>query len=409
MHIEPRLEQNNFKKCAAKVVHLRLSTYSGGNLGEDFNHVPGGLALGDPKAVPLMTVCSYQFLDDLSFIRRPEDVFNAPKSALDKYVEAVKERFKTAGWEGDGNVGILWLPPFVGVGAEDTWGAYVWHVKQSNNGLSWLAGSSDLIQLERLRFQNKEWPGDTHKLAGIMFTSSLLLVRSSQRIISEVRGHLKELSLLPSPAVPAISQKLLVIAQGDLIGALNEYLNECYLQVLLEVFERGNTSSLPLGKFKANLNPMRYIPGAEDGVEADEGAGQWFTVKGLVTDIWHSYMFEPFDTRRSLLFKACEYTANPSIQRDLAKHVQLRNCVQHHEGAVTEDALKLVGVTKFVIARDEGGTLELTPGSKIAFSIKELAVFARALVRLAGSFDAHTRKRIRQLEWVPRSFVEGKK
>lgn len=50
---------------------------------EDFNHVPGGQPLGDPKAVPLMKVCNYQFLDDLSFIRRPEDVFDSPKPGLE--------------------------------------------------------------------------------------------------------------------------------------------------------------------------------------------------------------------------------------------------------------------------------------------------------------------------------------
>ncbi len=374
---------------------------------KSFNDLPSGLPLGDIEDVSAITVCNYQFLDDLSFIRRPEDVFDAPKAALDKYVDAVKERFKQAGWEGDGEVGILWLPPFVGVGVEDTWGSYIWHVKQSNNGLSWLAGDSDLLTLDRLREQNKEWFGDTHKLTGIMFTGSLGLVRRVRRILSEARAQVRELKSIDSPTVSAIAQKLLVVAQGDLVAALNEYLNDCYLEVILEVFERGNASSLPLGKFKANLNPKRYIPGAEQGVEADGGAGEWFTMKGLETDIWHSYMFEPFDTRRTLLFKACEYTVGPAIQRELAKHVHLRNCVEHHDATVTTDALKLAGVQKFVVATDEGGTLELGAGSKIVFSLTELANFAKALSRLAAEFDLHTRKRIRRTVWVPKSFIEG--
>ena len=154
---------------------------------------------------------------------------------------------------------------------------------------------------------------------------------------------------------------------------------------------------------------MRYIPGADQGVEADDDAGEWFTMKGLVSDIWHSYMFEPFDTRRMLLFKACEYTMDQEIQRELVKHVQLRNCIQHHGGSVTNDALKLAGVSKFALATDDGGASELTGGSKVTFSLKELVNFSRILSKLGVDFDAHTRKRIRRTTWVPRSFIDGDK
>lgn len=376
---------------------------------EDLDCMLGGLRPSDIKTVPGMTVCQYHFLDDLSFVRRPQDVFDLPASDLDEYVEAVKRRFKEAGWEGDGTIGIIWLPPFVGVGIEDTWGSYLWHVKQSNNGTSWVAGDSDLLKLDPLRQQNEKWLGATHELAGLMFMSSVILVRRSRRIVAELTRQVKELKTLSSAIVPEIIEKLFVVAQGDLIMALNGYMDDCYLEVLQEVFEHGNASSLPLGKFKANLNPMRYIPGANEGVEADEEAGQWFTTKGLLSDIWHSYMFEPFDSKRTLLFKACEFTVEPAIQRELVKHVQLRNCIQHHQSRVTEDSLKLAGVSKFVVATDDAGLLELQRGSKIVFSLVELADFAEELSKLAEAFDAHTRRRIRRTVWVPRSFIEGEK
>lgn len=34
---------------------------------------------------------------------------------------------------------MLWLPPFVGAGEKDNFGCYVLHVKQRNDGISWLA------------------------------------------------------------------------------------------------------------------------------------------------------------------------------------------------------------------------------------------------------------------------------
>ena len=45
--------------------------------------------------------------------------------------------FIEAGWEGDGEIAALWIPPFM-FDADDTVGLHIWHVKQSNNGTSWL-------------------------------------------------------------------------------------------------------------------------------------------------------------------------------------------------------------------------------------------------------------------------------
>ena len=80
-------------------------------------------SLYKPKEVPGLYVYRYHHLDDLSFIRKPSDVFRelGPRE-LERLVEAVKTRFLVAGWEGDGNLGLIWLPPFVDAGIEDTWG-----------------------------------------------------------------------------------------------------------------------------------------------------------------------------------------------------------------------------------------------------------------------------------------------
>jgi len=57
-----------------------------------------------------------------------------------EYVEAVKLRFDKAGWEGDGDVNLLWLPSFVfpmssHIGPERV---TVWHTKQVEDGVSFL-------------------------------------------------------------------------------------------------------------------------------------------------------------------------------------------------------------------------------------------------------------------------------
>lgn len=96
-------------------------------------------SLGDtPEDVRDFYVYSYHFIDDrLFFLNARETLAGFPDgSAL---VEEAEKLLKNYGWEGDGTLELLWLPPFIGVGVEDTYGVVCFHVKQSNNGTSWFA------------------------------------------------------------------------------------------------------------------------------------------------------------------------------------------------------------------------------------------------------------------------------
>lgn len=105
-------------------------------------------------------VYSYQHIDDCSAIISPEIFYNSicpfiggETVSLEPYLEKIKELLRTNGWEGDGELGVIWIPPFVDIGSEDGWGTYLWHVKQSNNGTSWLASGCSL-DFERIKMQN---------------------------------------------------------------------------------------------------------------------------------------------------------------------------------------------------------------------------------------------------------------
>ena len=108
--------------------------------------------LGTPEDIQNLFVYQYHFLDYLEYAVDAQRVF-ANHSRKDDYLRAVKERFQRAGWEGDGVIQFIWLPPFIGVGVEDTHGALLWHVKQLNNGTSWLA-SYEQLPFGRLLEQN---------------------------------------------------------------------------------------------------------------------------------------------------------------------------------------------------------------------------------------------------------------
>ncbi len=108
--------------------------------------------LNDPSVIDEFSVYSYQHLDELSYMPRAEEMLSKLEG-FQRAFDRIKARFRSQGWEGDGVIRLMWLPPFIGSGIEDTWGTGVWHVKQSNNGTSWLASPVPL-PFSRLLEQN---------------------------------------------------------------------------------------------------------------------------------------------------------------------------------------------------------------------------------------------------------------
>src|SRR5215471_6202444 len=91
-------------------------------------------------------VYCYEWIDDLHFIRPPEEFLPLPEEQLETYLKVVRERFSEAGWHGDGDIGLLWLPPFVFPLSLkiNPPGVLLWHVKQEENGVSWLLSPIEL-------------------------------------------------------------------------------------------------------------------------------------------------------------------------------------------------------------------------------------------------------------------------
>ena len=91
-------------------------------------------------------VYGYEWIDNLHFARPPGEFLPLPEEQLERYLTIARERFKAAGWHGDGEVGLMWLPPFVfplGLRIHPN-GVIVWHVKQEEDGVSWLLSPIEL-------------------------------------------------------------------------------------------------------------------------------------------------------------------------------------------------------------------------------------------------------------------------
>ncbi len=117
--------------------------------------------LGNSQGVKNWYFYSYEYLDDLSFMPLASEVFKEWPEGQ-KIILAVEERLRKIGWEGDGEMQLMWLPPFTGAGPANNYGCYALHVKQLNDGISWIM-SPYCLPFYRL-FQ----PGDSHYLpAGV--------------------------------------------------------------------------------------------------------------------------------------------------------------------------------------------------------------------------------------------------
>ena len=93
----------------------------------------------DETAIDRFHFYGFEWIDNLNFLRSSSEVIpdRLRRTALET---AVARRFTCEGWEGTGRLALLWLPGFVFPMSADipTEGVLVWHVKQHEDGISWL-------------------------------------------------------------------------------------------------------------------------------------------------------------------------------------------------------------------------------------------------------------------------------
>jgi hypothetical protein len=107
-----------------------------------------------PSALKGFYLYGYEYVDCLHFLHEPGEFIETPE-LLPEYLHEASTLFLEAGWAGDGDIQLLWLAPFVfplamNVGWE---GIILWHVKQKEDGMSWILSP---IQLPFEEFRDAE-------------------------------------------------------------------------------------------------------------------------------------------------------------------------------------------------------------------------------------------------------------
>ncbi len=348
-------------------------------------------------------VYQYHFLDDLSSILDPFLYFRPmmKKKEITKDIKDIKDLFSENGWEGDGEIGLICFPPFVDIGYENTWGTYIWHVKQNNNGTSFLASEYPL-GFKRLLQQNEIVnPQKDYIPVNIIYTKVKWFTDKINRYKQELTNIIDYLSINDLGGIEkSILNNVTDNIQGLLIRILNEFLDECYLEFLIEVIDNGNQSKIKILPYKVHLSPNQYIPDDSGIFERyTEADGKWFTLKGIISDMRNAYRFEPFKNKIEMLFKSVGFVWENTKISQIIKHVILRNCMQHHEGVLTKDALKQLGLNRVTLL-DNKGKYEIKAWEKIWFGDTELYKLCELLEEFALGFNSYVERRIHIRQYV---------
>ncbi|MEN9306455.1 MAG: hypothetical protein RL173_387 [Fibrobacterota bacterium] len=111
-------------------------------------------------------VCQYEHIDNLYHQLKITDLEPEIAESVRTEEKCVVDAFRDNGWEGDGVVGLFWIPSFLDQSIDPNYGQYVWHVKQSNNGTSFIGFKRGRIPAsQRLADQNEDYQYDLALLA----------------------------------------------------------------------------------------------------------------------------------------------------------------------------------------------------------------------------------------------------
>lgn len=125
---------DRFAQTPDKKQNLELSFFEKFDWVKEFIHSE----ISNPSVLDEYSVYQYHHIDCLEFMPTAAAVLQDVPNG-NEVLNAIQTKFRSSGWEGDGEIQLMWIPPFIGAGVEDTWGVAVWFVKQSNNGTAFLA------------------------------------------------------------------------------------------------------------------------------------------------------------------------------------------------------------------------------------------------------------------------------
>lgn len=308
-------------------------------------------------------ILTYEHIDNLDARFDPISIFGE-REKTHKAIEQVKELFKMRGWEGDGDVKLIWLPPFLDEAHDDSYGEYIWHVKQNNNGTSFL-GFQDEWQSAKILDQNPVISKEGKKIypESYMAGEKLDFLQSS----NEKKRQLNQIGkfLTNNKADSSLKNMMLSYIQNDMIAIFSDFINEVYFRLLHHIFMERTHFPISLPKWKVNLDVDILSDSSREG-------GYGSTIIQIVKESWEKFKLRPFKDRLNDIIKSINYSCDEKICKKLIIHNEIRNCFQHHLGALVKEELQKMGVNKLLIKQNDGSEKEVPLWKRIELTETEI-------------------------------------
>lgn len=272
-----------------------------------------------------MYIYEYQHLDILDFIRPVNDITDKNLQVDLKKIEEIKQLFRDKGWEGDGELGLIWLPPFLW-DEGDTIGHFAWHVKQLNNGTSFIASEVRLIFgcLSEHNYDRSLFP--------TIETITVDIQNDLQYDIRELRDHLQYLSTTNEDAIIGIKQSLLKATHSNILVLLEDYIEQLFIHLIDEKYINYNHNII--------LNRMNCKLKNIDREETFKGMLYIEKMRNVIlvflSSMYNSFKRNSFKEKLTIINKALGID-EISIVNSIMTHKVLRNCVQHNHSVITKD------------------------------------------------------------------------
>lgn len=308
---------------------------------------------------------------------------------VDKAITAVKNIFLKFGWEGDGKIRVIWIPPFLDQSSDPNYGSFIWHVKQYNNGTSFL-GFKEPIQSARLLDQNVVFKQNDRdvKPINLIYTEEknlLLQLKKKKKLLQEVIGHV-ESNILSSELI----NSTLGYIQNDVMSEFNDFIDECYLQYLVHVLSDNNPDSIKLKSINVRIGLDHISEQPSFGI-----GDNWLTIREIISNIWRDFKFLSFKDKFKEIMNCIDFKYDAKQIADINKHVVIRNCIQHHQWALAADVLKTIGLNKIEILNEKGKYTTIQKWNKIVLTSQEVSSIIDNLAHFCVEYVKHVKHRIK--------------
>ena len=302
----------------------------------------------------------YTYIDELRHRIEPNEIYG---DIAEKEKQIVADLFKEKGWEGDGEIKLIWIPPFL-CDNGSTIGKYVWHVKQSNNGISYLAYKGS-------------FPFITEDYQPIDFVDTVLYAN-----VDSFKKQILNYQTILNKIDSSIDENLINITvngfHADIIASFNEFINYFSLEIFHELILENNPYKLKIN-YKPNFSlSIKNIISTCDGLPEGTYDENFIFQYELIQSLYNNFKFEPYENRIKVVCNAFDFDFFTNYGSELRKQVEIRNAFQHREGMLDKKSYDSIG-SKVFILQEDGTNKEYKAFETVVLTLAEVKKFLNIL------------------------------